>query len=326
MKAAIRTQYGFPDVLTVEEIQQPIPRENELLVKVYAATVNRTDCGILTGKPAVIRLFSGLLEPSDATTGTDFAGLVVAVGSQVTAYKAGDKIWGFNDAGLRSHAGYMVVPQNEAIEIIPEGITYEQAAASIEGAHYAYNFIKKVPLGGSRKVLLNGATGAIGSAALQMLKYYGAEVTAVGNTPNLNLLKSMGADRVIDYTAEDFTQDREQYDFVFDAVGKSTFGKCKSILKPGGVYISSELGPNGENPFLALWTPVTRGKQVRFPLPTDRKGSIGFIKKLLEEGKFRPVIDRRYPLEDIAEAFRYVLTGQKTGNVIIICNQDGERA
>lgn len=169
-------------------------------------------------------------------------------------------------------------------------------------------------------MMLNGATGAIGSAALQMLKYYGAEVTAVGNTPNLDLLKSLGADRVIDYHKEDFTRDRGQYDFVFDAVGKSSFGKCKPLLKPGGVYISSELGPNAENPFLALWTPVSGGKQVRFPLPTDRKGSIVFIKKLLEEGKFKPVIDRRYPLADVAEAFRYVLTGQKTGNVILTCN------
>lgn len=321
MKAAIRTQYGSPDVLKVEETHQPVPLENELLVKVYAATVNRTDCGILTGKPAIIRLFTGLLEPSDATTGTDFAGLVVAVGSQVTAYKAGDRIWGFNDRGLRSHAEYMTVSENEAIEIIPEGITYEQAAASIEGAHYAYNFIKRVP-GGNRKVMLNGATGAIGSAALQMLKYYGAKVTAVGNTPNLDLLKSLGADRVIDYTVEDFTQDSEEYDLVFDAVGKSSFGKCQHLLKPGGVYISSELGPNAENPFLAVWTPVRGGKQVRFPLPTDRGGSITFIRKLLEEGKFRPVIDRWYPLEDIAEAYRYVLTGQKTGNVIVRCNMD----
>ena len=320
MKAAIRNNYGSPDVLRVEETHQPVPLENELLVKVYATTVNRTDCGILTGKPSIIRLFTGVVEPRDATTGTDFAGLVVAVGSQVTAFKAGDKVWGFNDNGLRSHAEYMVVPENEAIEIIPEGISYEQAAASIEGAHYAYNFIKRVPLGGNRKVMLNGATGAIGSAALQMLKYYGVEVTAVGNTPNLDLLKTLGADRVIDYSQEDFTRDRERYDFVFDAVGKSSFGKCKPLLKPGGVYISSELGPNAENPFLALWTPVTRGKQVRFPLPTDRKGSIVFIKKLLEEGKFRPVIDRRYPLADIAEAFRYVLTGQKTGNVILTCN------
>ena len=320
MKAAIRNNYGSPDVLRVEETHQPVPLENELLVKVYATTVNRTDCGILTGKPSIIRLFTGVVEPRDATTGTDFAGLVVAVGSQVTAFKAGDKVWGFNDNGLRSHAEYMVVPENEAIEIIPEGISYEQAAASIEGAHYAYNFIKRVPLGGNRKVMLNGATGAIGSAALQMLKYYGVEVTAVGNTPNLDLLKTLGADRVIDYSQEDFTRDWERYDFVFDAVGKSSFGKCKPLLKPGGVYISSELGPNAENPFLALWTPVTRGKQVRFPLPTDRKGSIVFIKKLLEEGKFRPVIDRRYPLADIAEAFRYVLTGQKTGNVILTCN------
>ena len=325
MKAVIRTQYGSPDVLRIEELQQPIPRENELLVKVYATTVNRTDCGILTGKPAIIRMFTGLIEPRDVTTGTDFAGRVMAVGSRVVRYQAGDRIWGFNDRGLRSHAEFMTVSENDAIAVIPEGITYEQAAASIEGAHYAYNFIKRVP-GGNRKVMLNGATGAIGTAALQMLKYYGAKVTAVGNTPNLDLLRSLGADRVIDYTVEDFTQDHEQYDFIFDAVGKSSFGKCEHLLKPGGVYISSELGPNAENPFLAMWTPVRGGKQVRFPLPTDRGGSITFIRKLLEEGKFRPVIDRRYPLEEIAEAYRYVLTGQKTGNVIIICNQDGERA
>lgn len=322
MKAAIRTQYGSPDVLTVQEVAKPVYGDNEMLVKVYAATVNRTDCGILTGKPYVIRLFTGVSRPTHQSTGTDFAGQVEAVGRNVTAFQVGDRVWGFNDSGLQSHAQYLAVSENEAMAHIPEGITYQQAAASIEGAHYAYNFIKRVPLGGNRKVMLNGATGAIGSAALQMLKYYGAEVTAVGNTQNLDLLKSLGADRVIDYLQEDFTQDHEQYDFVFDAVGKSSFGKCERLLKSGGVYISSELGHNVENPFLAMWTPVRGGKQVRFPLPTDRKGSIVFIKKLLEEGAFRPVIDRWYPLEDIAGAYRYVLTGQKTGNVIVRCHQD----
>jgi len=317
MKAAIRSKYGPPDVLNIEDVETPTPKDNEILVRVRAATVNRTDCGILWGKPFVIRFFTGLFKPTSPTTGTDFAGEIVAVGKNVTAFKVGDKVWGFNDNGLASHAQYLTLPDDEAILKIPEHITYEQAAASAEGAHYAYNFINKVNLDASNKVLVNGATGAIGSAAVHILKYMGVYVVAVCDTKNIERVKSIGPDRVVDYTKEDFTRLEEKFDFVFDAVGKSTFGKCRPLLQPGGIYISSELGPHAENLYLPLITKIRGGKKVVFPLPVNIKKSLLYMQELLEKGKFKPLIDRRYSLENIREAYQYVDSGQKTGNVII---------
>jgi NADPH:quinone reductase-like Zn-dependent oxidoreductase len=317
MKAIVRTKYGSPDVLEIKDIEKPAPKDNEVLIKVYAATVNRTDCGILWGKPFIIRFFTGLSKPKSPITGTDFAGEIEAVGKNVVSYKIGDRVFGFDDNGLGSHSRYMTIREDRPFAIMPENFNYMQAAASLEGAHYAYNFIKKVDLKSGQKVLVNGATGAIGSAAVQLLKYFGLYVTAVCNTKNIELVKSLGADKITDYENQDFTQDNEKYDFVFDAVGKSTFSKCKPLLKKRGTYISSELGPKKENPFLALITPLMGGKKVKFPFPTDIKGSIVFIKDLIEREKFKPVIDRMYSLDDIAEAFNYVASGQKTGNVVI---------
>ena len=322
MKAAVRTQYGSPEVLSIREVDTPEPESNEIRVRVQATTVNRTDCGILWGKPIIIRLFTGLSKPTLATTGTDFAGEVEAIGPAVTRFSVGDRVWGFDDNGLASHAQYLTIAEDKPISTIPEGISYEQAAASAEGAHYAYNFINKVKLQPGNKVMLNGATGAIGSAALQFLKYHEIYVTATANTKNIDLVKSLGADRVINYEQEDFTLDYDQYDFVFDAVGKSTFGKCRPLLKPGGIYISSELGPGAQNPFLALATPLLGGKKVRFPVPLNVPRSLEFTRKLLREGKFRPVIDRTYPLDEIREAFYFVHSGQKTGNVLLTMNDN----
>ncbi|MEM9675086.1 MAG: NAD(P)-dependent alcohol dehydrogenase [Cyclobacteriaceae bacterium] len=322
MKAAVRTQYDPPEVLSIREVDMPEPESNEVRVKVQATTVNRTDCGILWGKPAIIRLFTGLSVPNLTSTGTDFAGEVEAIGTEVIRFQVGDRVWGFDDNGLASHAQYMTIAEDKPITTIPEGISYEQATASAEGAHYAYNFINKVKLQPDSKVMFNGATGAIGSAALQFLKYHGTYVTATANTKNINLIQSLGADRVIDYEQEDFTLDYDGYDFVFDAVGKSTFGKCKPLLKSGGVYISSELGPGAQNPFLALATPLLSDKKVRFPVPLNVPRSLEFTRKLLREGKFRPVIDRTYPLEEICKAFEYVHSGQKTGNVVIKMNNN----
>jgi NADPH:quinone reductase-like Zn-dependent oxidoreductase len=317
MKAAIRRTYGPIDNLKIESVEKPTAKDNEVLIRVYATTVNRTDYAVLTGKPFVMRFFTGLLKPKLPIPGTDFAGIVEAVGKKVKSFKVNDKVFGFNDQGLSSQAEYMVFPEDGAMTKIPDNISYEQAAASLEGAHYAYNFINKVNLKAEHKILINGATGGIGSALLQFLKYYNIYVTAVCDTKNLELIKSLGADRIYDYTKEDFTNDDEKYDFVFDAVGKSTFAKCKPLLKKGGVYISSELGPMVQNPFLALTTKVIGDKKVIFPIPSDIKRSILFIKDLLEKEKFKPVIDRKYPLENIGEAYSYVASGQKTGNVII---------
>ncbi|MFC1476394.1 NAD(P)-dependent alcohol dehydrogenase [Fibrobacterota bacterium] len=317
MKAIICTKYGSPDVLQLKEVQKPVPRENEVLIKIHATTVNRTDCATLRAKPFLARLITGLFKPNKPILGTEFAGKIEAVGKNVSSYKVSDKIFGLNDMGLGSHAEYMTISEDSALATIPENITYEQAAASTEGAHYAYNFINKVDLKSEHNVLVNGASGGIGSAALQLVKYFGANVTAVCNTKNIELIKSLGADKVIDYLKEDFTKDDQKYNFVFDAVGKSSFAKCKQLLHPGGVYISSELGPMAQNIFFALITPIIGKKKVIFPLPTNCKGSVLLIKKLIEEGKFKAVIDRKYPLEQIVEAYKYVETGQKTGNVVI---------
>ncbi|MBK7869268.1 MAG: NAD(P)-dependent alcohol dehydrogenase [Saprospiraceae bacterium] len=318
MKAFIYNQYGPPEVLQLKEVEKPTPKNNEVLIKIYAATVNRTDCGVLWGKPFIIRFFTGLSKPKMPTTGTDFAGVIEAVGKDVKSFKIGDKVLGFDDSGIGSHAEYITFPEHKAIIIIPDSITYEQAAASAEGAHYAYNFINKVNIKAGDNVMLNGATGAIGSAALQMLKAMDVRVTATCRAQHINVIKSLGADKVIDYEKEDFTKDNEKYHFVFDAVGKSTFGKCKPLLHRGGIYISSELGPGNQNPFLALITPLLGGKKVKFPIPFDPKKSLNIIKNLLEQGKFKPVIDdKKFAFEQVPEAFRYAASAQKLGNVVI---------
>lgn len=317
MKAIVCTRYGSPDVLQYREVEKPVPDDNEVLIRVHAATVNRTDCAILRAKPFIMRFVMGLLKPKKSITGTDFAGKIEAVGKKVTAFNVGENVFGFDDEGLGSHAQYMTLAQDNALAVIPENITYAQAAASIEGAHYAYNFINKVALQKGQKVLINGATGAIGSAAVQLLKYFEANVTAVCHGKNSELVKSIGADKVIDYTREDFTKADKTYDFVFDTVGKSSFKKCNSLLKPGGAYISSELGPMAVNLFLSLVTLFWGNKKVRFPVPLNRNASVRIIKDLVEQEKFKPVIDRHYSLEEIVEAYRYVETGQKIGNVVI---------
>jgi NADPH:quinone reductase-like Zn-dependent oxidoreductase len=258
-----------------------------------------------------------MFKPKKQIPGTEFAGKIEEIGENVESLKVGDRVFGFDDGGSGPHAEYMTIAEDKALTTIPKNITYEQAAVSTEGAHYAYNVIKKINLKSGQKVLVNGATGGIGSAAVQFLKYFGANVTATCNTKNIELVKSLGAEKVIDYTKEDFTKDNQKYNFVFDAVDKSSFFKCKRLLQPGGVYISSDLGYMAQNIFLVLITPIIGNKKVIFPLPTDCRGSVLLIKKLIEEGKFKAVIDRKYPLEQIVEAYKYVEKGQKIGNVVI---------
>jgi NADPH:quinone reductase-like Zn-dependent oxidoreductase len=326
MKAVECTQYGPPEVLQLKELEKPVPKDNEVLINVHAATVNRTDCALLRAKPFVARFVTGIFKPKKHISGIEFAGKIEAVGKNVTSYKVGDRVFGFDDSGLGSHAEYMTISQDKALTTIPEDTTYRQAAASIEGAYYAYNFINKVNLESGQQILVNGATGAIGSAAIQLLDYYGANVTAVCKGKHFDLVKSLGANEVIDYTQDDFTAHERTYSFVFDTVGKSSFAKCKPLLGPGGAYISSELGYMAQNLFFALTTPKLGNKKVIFPLPTDCRGSILFIKKLMEEGKFKAVIDRDYPLEQIVEAYTYVEKGQKVGNVVIMLEHNRIRA
>ena len=256
MKAAIHEKYGPPNVIEIKEVQKPTPKDHEVLIKVYAATFNRTDCAIVSAKPTIMRFTTGLIKPVNPISGTDFAGEIEAVGNCVTSFKVGDKVFGFNDSGLSSHAQYITISENKPLSLMPDDITYQQAAASIEGAHYAYNFINKTKLKSGDKVLVIGATGAIGSAAIQLALYWGSDITAVCKAEDFELLKSLGASKLIDYLEDDFTLTDERFNYVFDAVGKSSFLKCKPLLQPDGIYISSELGWKAQNIFFALMKPV----------------------------------------------------------------------
>ena len=226
-------------------------------------------------------------------------------------------MWGFYDEGLASQAEYLTLRADAAMALIPQGIDYETMVACGEGAHYAYNFIHQAGIRLEIRALVNGATGAVGSSLVQLLKHYGAVVTAVGNTRNVTRIQSWGADRVIDYLQKDFTQDPEKYHVVFDTVAGSSFRRCKPLLFPSGVYVSSELGPYGQNAYLSLTTQVSGGKRVVFPVPKNARESLLFMNSLVREGKFSAIIDRRYPLDQIQDAYRYVERGEKTGNVII---------
>ena len=318
MKAAVHTRYGPPDVVRIAEVDKPAITGHEVLVKVHATTVNRTDCGFRAAKPFIVRLFAGLIRPRVTVLGGEFAGVVEAIGGDVTAFTAGDRVFGFSEGRFGAHAEYLVMPDDGALAAMPANTAFEQAAPSTEGSHYALSYIRAAKIRSGQHVLVNGATGAIGSAAVQLIKSLGASVTAVCGAPHVELVKDLGADRVIDNTAEGFTSDEQTYDVVFDAVGKSSFGRCKRLLKPRGIYLSSDLGPLSQNPLLALITPLPGGKKVMFPIPPkhDQQGVRQF-RDLIQAGTFRPVIDRRYPLDQIVEAYRYVETGQKIGNVVI---------
>jgi NADPH:quinone reductase-like Zn-dependent oxidoreductase len=271
-------------------------------------------------RPFIYRFFIGLTRPRMTVLGTEFAGVVEARGGDATTFEVGDRVFGFSGTSFGAHAEYLAVPEDGLIATMPADLTYEEAAPGTEGSQYALSMIRTAKVQGGQDVLVNGATGAIGSAAVQLLKRLGASVTAVCGTDSVELVKSLGADRVIDYAAEDFTKDGQRYDAVLDAVGKSSFGRCRRLLKPRGVFLSSDLGPLSQNPFLALVTPLFGGRKVRFPIPTqrDRATVMRYLKELIESGAFKPLIDRRYPLDEIVEAYRYVETGQKIGNVVIV--------
>jgi NADPH:quinone reductase-like Zn-dependent oxidoreductase len=276
MKAAVRSRYGGPEVVRVAEVEKPVPKDNEVVVKVHATTVNRTDCGVRAAHPFPYRLFVGLRRPRLTILGNEFAGEVEAVGDGVRSFAPGNKVFGFSPNKFGAHAEYMVMPEH-------------------------------------------GSIGAIGSAAVQLLVSLRAKVTAVCAAAHRDLVMGLGAVRVIDYTTEDFTRDSETYDLVIDAVGKSSFGRCRRLLRPRGIYLSTDLGPLSQNPILALVTPLFGRRRVMFPIPTQRDPVeiMRYLKDLMESGAFKPVIDRRYPLDQIVEAYRYVETGQKVGNVVI---------
>jgi NADPH:quinone reductase-like Zn-dependent oxidoreductase len=317
MKAAVYYNYGPPEVVTIKDIETPIPKNNEILIKVHAGTVNRTDSGFRSAEYFISRFWTGVFKPNNPVLGNEFAGVIEKVGSNVTTFKIGDKVFGYNDKTFGGHGEYLTITENDAVTFLPNNLNFYEAAPITEGAHYALNNIKAAKVKSGQQVLVYGATGAIGSAAVQLLKHFGAKVTAVCNTKNVALIKSLGADTVIDYQTQDFTKTETRFDFVFDAVGKSSFGQCKPLLSKKGIYISTELGKNGENIFLALFTPLFGGRKLLFPIPTIDKADVIFLKELVENGEFKPVIDSYYKLDQIIEAYKYVETGQKTGNVVI---------
>lgn len=317
MKAAVYTRYGPPEVVRLTDVPTPVPKDQELLVKVYCSTVNRTDSGFRSAEYFVSRFWSGLFRPKYTILGCEFSGVIEGIGKGVRTFKVGDRIFGFNDQTFGGHGEYLIIAETAAIATMTPSMSFEEAAALTEGAHYALCNIRAAKVAAGQNVLVYGATGAIGSAAVQLLKSRGAHITAVCNTRNVELVKSLGADKVIDYQTQDFTQIKDRFSFIFDAVGKSSFRQCKPLLTPRGIYISTELGNYGENIFWALLTPLGRGKRLLFPLPAISKDDVIYLRDLFEKGEYRPVIDRLYSLEEIVEAYKYVETGQKTGNVIL---------
>ena len=313
MKAAFRSSYGQSNVLTIKEVEKPSPKENEVLIKVHAATVSRTDCHVLWGLPLFMRLFTGLFKPRLSTTGTDFAGEIEARGKNVKSWKPGDKVIGFEFMGLRSHAQYITMPESSEMVTAPTNLTWEESAACVEGAFYALNLIHQMKPQPGQHALVVGATGAIGSALVQYFKHNNVHVTATCRGEHSERVKQLGAERIIDYNKEDFTKDTGRFDFVIDAVGRNPFGKCKALMKDKGLYATS----GAPNLFLVLFTRILGGKRFIFAPPKNQRACLTFTKELAEQGKFKPLIDRIVPLENVAEAFEYVGTGQKVGNVVL---------
>ena len=317
MKPAVRTRYGPPEVVRIEEVDKPTAAGDELLIKVRATTVNRTDSGYRGGTPFLLRFFSGLRRPKVAILGTEFAGEVEAAGADVTSFRVGDRVCGYCEGTFGAHAEYMTIQAERLIASILPGSTFEEAAPSTEGSHYALGMLRRAEIQAGDDVLIYGATGAIGSAAVQIAKSLGANVTAVCGTDYVALVAGLGADRVIDYQTTDFTKDTQRHDLVLDAVGKSSFRRCRRLLKRRGIYISSDVGLFWHGPILALITPLFRGRKLVFVVPRRDPEGIKYLKGLIESGEFKPLVDRRYPLDQIVEAYLYVETGQKIGNVVI---------
>ncbi len=317
MRAIIYKQYGGPDVASLTSLPIPLPAKNQLRIDVQASTVNRTDCGFRSANYFVSRFWSGLFKPKYPVLGCEFAGIVDEVGTEVTLFKPGDAVYGYDDQYFGGHAEYLCIDAQKAVAPIPSGLTYAQAAALTEGGHYALGIIRAAEVKSGYEVLVNGATGAIGSAAVQLLRHLGAHVTAVCPRAYTNKVLELGAEQVVDFESTDFTHLPQKFDFVLDAVGKSSFHKCKPLLKYSGIYISTELGRGGDNIWRALFAAFHKGPKVGFPIPVVKAEDIAYLGKLAAEGQFNPLMDRSYSLEKIVDAYRYVETQQKIGNVTI---------
>lgn len=317
MRAAVHTRYGPPEVVRVTDVEKPTASEDEVLVQVHATTVNRTDCGFLRGRPLFIRPFwSGLPRPRNPILGNEFAGVVETVGAAVSDFHAGDRVFGYDDSRWGAHAEYKTARADRMLATIPEGMTFPDVAPATEGSHYALTYMRAAEVQPGSRVLIYGATGAIGSAAVQLAKHFGAHVVALCEAQHFDVVRSLGADEVLDYRTHDAANVNGPFDFVFDAVGKTTFGRWKRVMKPRALYSSTDLGPRAQNPFLVQWTRFS-DQRVIYPLPRVSKQDIEVLKRLMESGAFKPVVDRTYPLDEIVDAFRYVESGKKVGNVVI---------
>ena len=321
MKAVICTAYGPPEVLEVREVEKPTPAENEILVKVQVAVVGPADVAFRKGEPFLVKLMYGLRKPRQPIMGTEFAGEVEAVGSAVTQYAAGDRVFGLSTE-FGSHAEYMCLKETQPMAKMPDGMSFEDAVAIADGAPTGLTFLRDVAkVQSGQKVLVNGASGAVGAYSVQLAKHYGAHVTGVCSERNVELVQSLGADAVIDYTQNDFTQ-TGPYDVILDAVGKSSFGRCKGALSPTGVYMTTTV-PNLPMIAAMISTSFGSGKKAKFTTAGLKQSTENFayLAGLFEQGTLKPVIDRRFALDDIIEAYKYVETGRKRGNALIMVAQ-----
>ncbi len=321
MKTAIYTKYGPPEVLRIIEVDKPVPGDTELLIRVHATTVTATECTFRKGEPYFSRLFTGIRKPKNLTLGEELSGEIESVGKDVKQFIAGDQVFGTAGPAFGANADYICLPEDGVLAIKPANISYEEAAASVDGFLTALPFLRdKGNVKSGQSVLIYGASGSVGAAAVQIANYLGAEVTGVCSTENIALVFGLGAKNVIDYTKEDFTQNGRTYDVIFDAVGKTSFANCKGSLKPQGRFLEAGIGmeifPH------VLWTSIAGGKKALIAAtglrpPHARKKDLILLKELMETGKIKPVIDRSYSLEEIVEAHRYVDQGHKKGNVAI---------
>ncbi|NDJ16805.1 NAD(P)-dependent alcohol dehydrogenase [Myxacorys almedinensis] len=318
MKAIVCTEYGSPEVMQLKEVEKPTPRENEVLIRIYATTVTSADLRIRKADPFPVRFFYGFIRPKkNAILGSELAGEIEAVGKNVKLFKEGDQVFAGAGISLGANAQYICLPEEGAIAIKPTNMTYEEAAAVPFGATASLIFLRnKGNIQRGQNVLIYGASGALGTAAVQLAQHFGAEVTGVCSTANLELVKSLGADKVIDYTKEDFTKSGKTYDIVFDTVGKSPFSGSLRSLKQSGIYLRA-LHIDLSSIVRGLWASMTSSKKVIGGIAIERKEDLIFLKELIEAGKMKSVIDRRYPLEQTAEAHRYVEQGHKKGSVVI---------
>lgn len=325
MKAIVCTEYGTPDAMQLKEVEKPTPKENEVLIKIYATTVTSADIRIRKADPFPIRFFYGFTRPKTNTIlGSELAGEIEAVGKNVKQFKAGDPVFAGAGISLGANAEYICLPEEGAVAIKPINMTYEEAATIPFGATTSLIFLRdKGKIQSGQEVLIYGASGAVGMAAVQLAKFFGAQVTGVCSTAKLELVKSLGADNVIDYTKEDFTQSGKTYDIIFDTSGKSPFSGCLSSLKSNGLYLRA-VHINPSPIFRGLWTSMTSSKKVIGGVAIERKEDLIFLKELIEMGRVKSVIDRRYPLEQTAEAHRYVEQGHKKGNVVITVEQSNK--